>query len=207
MTSSKFIVTPTKSPPSTGIEANLASALAKFNQVMRNQFVIDVMILVQAATFLIHPEQASQTLIRSFAATIFFAAIGILLGHVLTHSLSRHNLGPIITIAASLVTAAVLYFAADFFAPILHYAVAILVVWLGIVRIWGAYHFAEIRRLGKSLGLKITSVTNRNPDFAGISGAAKQNAKVEAIRILSPAILFSDKTAKFHYGQLILGPF
>ena len=179
--------------------------LKKINDIMRNQLIIDVMLLIQGINFLIHPEKAHKGIIESLALAVFFAATGIVTGLLIAHgSIKRHNLRPIMLAIIFIVLSIIVYLNAGHLAPAFHYFIAFTIIFSGFVNILSAYHLIKLNTAKKSLNSKITSDRHGNKTVEGVTATLKNTTKLEAERILSPAVFFSGKVAKFRYGQLFI---
>ena len=176
--------------------------LKKINDITRNQLIIDAMLLVQGANFLIHPEKAHKGIVESLALTIFFATLSIIIGFIVTHGFKRHNFRNIFLAFIFMILSIVAYFTAGYLAPVFHYFIAIVIVFSGFTNILSAYHLTRLSVAKKLLKADPTSGKTQDTAVEGVATALKSTTKLEAERILSPAVFFSGKVAKFRYGQL-----
>lgn len=180
-------------------EQEIIFVLQKINAIMRNQFIIDLMILVQGVSFIVRPERAHKGIIESFAIVIFFAALSILLGFVVAHQFNKQNFHQIIFAFIFIIASVALYFTAGFFAPVFYYFLAGAIIVSGFSGIFSAYHLASLRRHAKTIKKPITNQT-----ITSVSTALKRNVKLESERVLSPTIALSIKLAKFRFGQVFI---
>lgn len=180
-------------------EKDLANIIAKINDIMRNQFIIDLMIFIQGVNFLIHPEEAHKGIVQALALTVLFAAVGILIGFIVSHGFKRRNLYQIFIAAIFVALSVAVYFNAEHLAPIFHYFLAATIIISGVSNILSAYHITRLNRSKKFLAKSKPDKT-----LGSISGTLKQSVKIESERILSPAVIFSSKIGRFRVGQLII---
>ena len=186
------------------LDKNIGLILKKINDITRNQLIIDAMLLVQGANFLIHPEKAHKGIVESLALTIFFATLSIIIGFIATRGFRRHNLRAIVFAFIFMILAIVAYFTAGYLAPVFHYFIAIVIIFSGFTNILSTYHLTKLSATKKSLKSRLTSEENKDAAVEGVATALKSATKLEAERILSPAIFFSGKVTKFRYGQLFV---
>lgn len=184
-------------------EQDIAWALQKINDITRSQAIIDLMIIIQGVNFIIHPETAHKGIIQAIAITVFFAALSILIGFVLSHGFKKQNLRHILLAAGFLALSAIVYFTAGFFAPAFHYFLALTIIASGFLNIFSSHHLAKLFRIKKSATSKQPK-TATDPTIQSISGALERSAKYEAERVFSPAVVLSGEISKFHYGQLVV---
>ena len=180
-------------------EKSIVDILTRVNDIMRNQFIIDLMILVQGINFIIHPENAHKGIIESFAITVFFATISILIGFLISHSFKKQNFRSIMLAFVFMILSIIAYFEAGALAPVFHYFLAITIIVSGIINILRAYHLIKLSHIKKSL--KSTKKPNTT---SSVKNALERNVKLESERVLSPAVIFSGKISKFRYGQLLV---
>lgn len=186
-------------PTKNTLEKDVAIVLAKINDITRNQFIIDLMILVQGINFLFHPESAHKGIVEALAIATFFAAFGIFIGFILSHGFNRQNLRAILLSAIFMTASVVVYFTAGFFAPAFHYSLALAIIASGVINILSAYHLVKLTHIKKTFRDQRQDAT-----ISSVSSALERSAKLEAERVFSPALVFSNKITKFRLGQFLI---
>ena len=174
--------------------------LKKINDITRNQFIIDLMILIQGINFIIHPQTAHRGIIQSFAIVMFFAAISILAGFIITRGFKRRNFQDILLSFGFTALAVAVYFMAGVLAPVFHYFIAVVIIVTGINNILSAKHIIKLNRIKTA----VKQPPKKNETVEAVSSALKQNVKLEAERVLSPAVAWNDKVARYRYSQLLI---
>lgn len=199
---------PSRSTPKLSkVEQNLTWVLQKINDITRNQFIIDLMILIQGINFLTHPETAHKGIIQTLATTIFFAALSILIGFALSHGFNKKNLRQILIALGFTTLSVAVYFTASFFAPAFHYFLSLAIIASGFFNTLSAHHLTKLFRLKKSVGKSVSASprpVSKDPTIQSVSGTVERATKYEAERVFSPAVVLSSKISKFRYGQLII---
>ena len=178
--------------------------LKTINDITRNQFIIDDMLLIQGVNFIIHPQEAHKGIIETLSIVIFFAALGILIGFALSHGFKKHNLRTIISAFLFIIISVVLYFNSSHLAPTFHYFIALAIISSGIINILNTYHLDKLNHARQILKSELASKENKDIAMHDVTVALERNTKLQAERILSPAIILSGKVAKFRYGQIIV---
>ena len=187
-----------------GLDKNIELILKKINDITRNQLIIDAMLLIQGINFIIHPEKAHKGIIEALALATFFAATSIMLGFFITHGLKRHNFHAIALALIFMALSIAAYLNAEHLAPAFHYFIAFTIIFGGFINIFSAYHLIRLAHAKKSLKTKASPKKHEDETVAGVTTTIKNTTKLEAERILSPAVFFSGKIAKFRYGQLFI---
>lgn len=181
------------------LEKDVAIVLAKINDITRNQFIIDLMIFIQGVNFLVHPEKAHKGIIEAISIAIFFATTGIIIGFFVSHGFNKRNRRSIIFSFIFMGLSIAVYFLAGVLAPAFHYFLAFAIIVSGTTNILSSYHLIKLTHAKKTL-----KTTRQDKTIQNVSSALKHNVKLEAERVLSPAIIFSDRLTKFRYGQLFV---
>ena len=185
-------------------ENNLSIILKKINDITRNQFFIDVMLLIQGINFLIHPETAHKGIIEALSITVFFAALSILIGLIISHGFKKQNSRSIILAFVFIILSIITYLSAGHIAPAFHYFLAATIIASGMINILSAYHLTKLDQARKTLKTKLTTDETKDETIHTVSVSVEKTTKNEAERILSPAVIITEKISKFRYGQIII---
>ncbi len=181
--------------------------LKKINDITRNQFIIDFMLLIQGFNFVIHPQEAHKGIVQSLAIAIFFAAFGVLLGFAISRGFRRHNLRPILLAFVFMVLSVVIYLNATHLAPTFHYFIALTIVLSGFFNILSSYHLTKLTKLKHQLKTELTSSELKDETVQSVATTLQQTTKLEAERILSPTLALSGKIEKFRYRHIVINLF
>lgn len=184
--------------------SEIIAILAKINTITRNQFFIDVMLLIQGINFLVHPETAHKGIVESLSIVMFFAGLSIIIGYIVTHDLKKQNLKNIALSFVFMTISIIAYFTAGLLAPAFHYLIAVIIVMSGTINILSIYHLTKLNHARKILKSKIEKDESKDEAIQSVSKSVERTTKYEAERVLSPAIAISEKISKFRYGQLII---
>ena len=172
--------------------------LGKINGIVRNQIFIDGALLLQGINFVFHPQEAPHYIMRSLAIAVFFLSIFILVGFVLSKSFNKANLKSIMLAGLFLVTAIVVYFTSHYYAYLFQYAIAIIFIVSGIIKLLGLYRVVRLNYAKPKTQKTSASIRQE------IEGTVTNNITTGVKRMLAPLIAISAKLNKFHHGQVII---
>lgn len=172
--------------------------LGKINGIVRNQIFIDGALLLQGINFVFHPQEAPHYIMRSLALAVFFLALFILIGFILSKSFNKTNSKSIILASFFLILAAIVYFTSHYYAYLFQYAIAIIFIVSGIIKLLGLYRVVRLNHAKPKTQKTSASIGQE------IEGTVTNNITTGVKRMLAPLIAISAKLNKFHHGQVII---
>ena len=154
----------------------------KVQEILRNRFIVAILLLVQGVSFATNPTKAMEDMAKSLAFSLIIAAAGILVGYIAAGKRNRSSIRSVLTAVGFLLLGILVHIVPDFFSSAFQYAIGITVLINGIVTLSDNVKInrllLNISSFGQSHGENDTDETVENLKAAYETAISEQSGKL-----------------------------